>query len=326
MKPLICITLLTFWCVQASETSKAWTVWVLQGRVLMAAGRYSDAARALRRAVVTAESSYADNQTMAEIYDTLALVYAEAGQYVESERQYRRALDIVEKSHGRQSLEYAVLTANLALLPTRTENRDPLIVILRQAIAVNRRSGPALKLAIVRECLAQILMDGRRYAEAETVLLDEQADFARLREASTKKVAEVLNTLGSLRFNQGRYEESTELRRESLGLLKNELGDEHPSLIVPLSNLALSYIKLGRFDDAEPTLERAFRLCNKTLGEDHPTCGGVLGNYAAVLRKLGHKREAKALAARSRQIARAFRRRNGLDSIVSVIALRPDKN
>jgi hypothetical protein len=57
------------------------------------------------------------------------------------------------------------------------------------------------------------------------------------------------------------------------------IADEHPSLVAPLSNLALSYPKLGRFNDAELTLRHANTICGKTLGADHATCGALLEGY-----------------------------------------------
>jgi tetratricopeptide (TPR) repeat protein len=135
-----------------------------------------------------------------------------------------------------------------------------------------------------------------------------------------------LNGLGALRLDQGRYDESADLYRESLRLLEDTLGDEHPSLVLPFNDLALSYLKLGRLAGAELTLQRAMAICSTTLGENHPAHGALLENYAVALRKLGRKREAKAFAARSQQIARASRSRNGVGSKISVNALRSERN
>lgn len=291
-------------------------------QALTRAGNYAAATQAFRRALAVAEGANAGDQKLVEIYDALASAYAGAGQYAESEHQYRHALALAEKTEGPQSLDYAVLVASIAALPTQIGNREPIIEMLREAIAVNRRTGSARELAIVRVCLAQILMDRRRYVEAESVLLDAQSSAASLMTTDPGLLADLLNGLGFLRFNQGRYRESIELYLESLRLLESVTGDEHPLLVAPLNNLALSYLKLGRLNEAEVTLRRANTMCGKTLGEDHPTCGALLEGYAVVLRKLNRKREAKAVAARAAQITRAFRSRNGVGSTISVTALR----
>jgi tetratricopeptide (TPR) repeat protein len=169
-------------------------------------------------------------------------------------------------------------------------------------------------------------MDGKRYVEAESVLVDAQSGAASLKTTDPGPLADLLNSLGVLRFDQARYVESIDLYLESLRLFEGAMGNEHPSLVAPLNNLALSYLKLGRFNDAELTLRRANAICGKTLGEDRATCGALLESYAVVLRKLDRKGDAKAVAARSQQIARASRNRNGVGSTISVTALRANSN
>jgi tetratricopeptide (TPR) repeat protein len=276
--------------------------------------------------IVLAEGANASDRTVVGIHDALASVYAEAGLYAESEHEYRHALALAEKSQGRQSLDYGLLVASMAVLPTQMGNRDAAIMLLSETIAVNRRTGSARNLAVVRNCLAEMLMVGKRYAEAESVLLDAQTDFANLKISDPKLLAELLNHLGMLRLDQGRYDESVELFRESLKAFEDAMGTEHPALVVPLNDLALSYLKVGRLNEAEGTLQRAIAICSKTLGEDHSTYGVLLENYAAVLRKLDRKREAKVLAARSQRIVRANRSRNGMGSTISITGLRPGRN
>lgn len=158
------------------------------------------------------------------------------------------------------------------------------------------------------------------------MLLDAQSGAASLKTIDPTLLAELLSGLGVLRFDQGRYSESIDLCLESLRLFEGAMGDEHPSLVAPLNNLGLSYLKLGRLNDAELTLRRANAVCGKTLGEDHATCGALLEGYAVVLRKLDRKREAKAFATRSQQIAHASQSRNGVGSTISVTALRTKSN
>jgi tetratricopeptide (TPR) repeat protein len=294
----------------------------MAGKTLSETGNYAAAVQAFRRALAAAEGTNVGEGKLVELYDALASAYAEAGQYSESEQEYRRALALAERTAGRQSLEYALLVASIAVLPTQIGNRETVIEILSRAIAANRRTGFARERAILGVCLAQILLDGRRYVEAESVLLDAQSSAASLKTIAPKLLAELLSGLGALRFDQRRYSESVDLYLQSLRLLEPAMGDQHPSLVAQLNNLGLSYFKLGRFNDAELTLHRANVICGNTLGEDHATCGVVLDGYAVVLRKLNRKREAKAVAARSKQIAHTAQSRNGVGLTISVTALR----
>jgi tetratricopeptide (TPR) repeat protein len=325
VNPIICMVLLTL-CSAADNAPKAWNDWISEGKALTRAGNYPAAAQAFRQALAAAEGAKIDERKLVELYDALASAYAESGQYAESAQDYRRALALAKKIEGRQSLKYALLVASMAVLPTQIGNREPVIEELREAVTVNRGTGSTRELMIVRTCLAQLLMDAKRYTEAESVLLDARADLGSARTAEPGLMAGLLNGLGVLRFDLGCYKESVDLYLESLRLFQALMGDEHPSLLAPLYNLALSYLKLGRFNEAELTFRRANSVCGKTLSEDHATCGVLLEGYAVVLRKLNRKAEAKAVAARSQQIARASQRRNGVGATISVTGLLTKSN
>jgi len=323
---LACLIPFIAWTEETHESPRGWSEWLMAGKALTRAGNYAAAAQAFRRALAAAEGTNVGEVKLVELYDALAMAYAEAGQYSESEHEYRRALALAERTEGRQSLEYALLVAGMAVLPTQIGNREPVIEILSQAIAANRGTGSARERAILGVCLAGLLVDGKRYVEAESVLLEAQSGAAGLKTIDPILLAELLSGLGVLRFDQRRYSESVDLYLESLRLFERAMGDQHPSLVAQLNNLGLSYFKLGRLNDAELTLRRANVVCGNTLGEDHATCRAVLEGYAVVLRKLNRKREAKAVAARSKQVAHASQSRNGVGLTISVTALRTKSN
>jgi hypothetical protein len=66
---------------------------------------------------------------------------------------------------------------------------------------------------------------------------------------------------------------------------------------------------------------RAIDLAEATVGLEHPLYGEILGNYAHHLRLIGDKSRSKAMAAKSDEILRDSRRRNGLGLVVDVSTL-----
>ena len=211
----------------------------------------------------------------------------------ESEGEYQCALALVKKTEGQVSLKYAVLLASMATLPTQTGNREEAIALLREAIAANVRIGYTENITIIRECLAQILRKEKRYQEEEPLLLDALDDLTKQKEANPALMGAALSNLAVLRFDQERYEESINLQEKSIRVWEMASGQEYPSLVAPLNDLAAAYVRVGRFDDADVTYRRAIDICRKTLGEDPLDYAVLLENYAVVLRKLGRKREAK---------------------------------
>jgi tetratricopeptide (TPR) repeat protein len=324
MRIVFFMILLAVRICHASEPSKGWNDWFSEGKAVFNSGNYSAAARAFREAVGIAEHSDVTDRQLVELHGALAGAYAEAGQFAESEGEYRCALALVEKAEGRRSLKYAFLLARMAILPTQTGNRDEVIALLREAIAAHVRVGYTENITVIRECLAQILRKEKRYQEEEPLLLDALADLTKQKEANPALMSAALNNLAVLRFDQERYEESINLQEQSIRVLEMASGKEHPSLVAPLNDLATAYIRVGRFDDADVTYRRAIDICRRTLGEDHVAYGVLLRNYAFVLRKLGHRREAKKMETQGQMIQRAVNRRNGVGATISVTALRSD--
>ncbi len=307
---------------QAIDTQKGWRDWLTEGQAFRDAGDYSEAVHAFREALTLAERSTVSDAQLIAIDDSLAETYAEAGQFADSETAYRRALILVEKNEGQASLDYAVLLASMAVLPTQAPVPEEQIRLLRNAIAMNTREGSAQKLAIVRGCLALILKNEKRHREEESLLLEALADLASQQPPNPHLIAAFLNDLAMLRLDQGRNEESIHLQQKSIRVLEAAVGQEHPSLVVPFNNLATTYLKVGRLDEAGLTYQRAIDICKNTLRHDHLDYAVLLENYAVVLRKLGHKREAKKAAAEGQQIERAANRHNGVGSTIAVTALR----
>jgi tetratricopeptide (TPR) repeat protein len=229
------------------------------------------------------------------------------------------------KAEGRRSLNNAFLLARMVILPTQTGNRDEVIALLREAIAAHVRIGYTENIIVIREFLAQILRKEKRYREEEPLLLDALADLTKQKEANPALTGAALSNLAALRFDQQRYEESINLHEQSIGVCGMASGKEHPSLIAPLNNLAIAYVRMGRFEDADVTYLRAIDISRRTLGEDHIVYGELLQKYAFVLRKLGHSREAKKLETQGQIIQQDAIRRNGVGATINKTALRSDR-
>jgi tetratricopeptide (TPR) repeat protein len=325
-KLAICAIILSIaWKMGAAETLKGWSEWMSEGAVLRGAGKYPAAIAAFRQALGAAEVSKETNIQLVQALDSLATAYVESGQFAEAEHQYRRALASVETVQGRKSLTYAVLLASWASISGQVGSSEETIATLREAVAVHGRVGDTRSLAIVRECLGQILVERKEYAEAEALFLETRASLAHDQTSDPVFFSTVLNNLAHLRYQQRRFEESFEMYLESSRMLRAALGDDHPAMVPALNNLALNYFQVGHLDEADKTFQQAVTICNHVPG-DHPTCGEVYENYAGVLRKLKRNREAKKLEAQSQQIRQASERQNGVGMTVSVLALRSDKN
>jgi Tfp pilus assembly protein PilF len=102
------------------------------------------------------------------------------------------------------------------------------------------------------------------------------------------------------------------------------MGFKRPELIEPLNNLASSLVQLKEFEEADQCFRRAVSLCGETLGSDHPNCVTTLENYAVGLQKFGSKNNARVVTQAAREARKSTDRRNGVDSVVDLKALRSE--
>jgi len=306
-------------CVVAFA-GEGWSDWEKRGDRLMDAGRFEDAKKAYKNALVCAEASHAGNDVIVLIRNSLVTAYAQRGEFAQAEVESRRVLDLERRLHGPQSLEYAVVFASMSLLPMHSGNRDAEIDALRAAIERGDESGA--QIANAKDYLGKLLYNDRRFSEAEAVLEEAQASYARSEKQTYWLGSELLNDLGVIREHQGRFSEAADLDTQAIDLIEAQFGAECSSMITPLNNLATMYARMGRLEEAEKVYQRAAELCVRLLGPEHPTYGALLGNEAAVLRKLGRKKESKVLAAQSQRIEEDSNRRNGVGATVEVSALR----
>jgi tetratricopeptide (TPR) repeat protein len=100
--------------------------------------------------------------------------------------------------------------------------------------------------------------------------------------------------------------------REALTLGKRDLGEDHPSTLASVNNLAVLYEGQGRYGEAEPLYVRALDAGERMLGKDHPQTLATQLNLAAILINLGSDdkalRELRRIDQRLRLAADAFYR------------------
>jgi tetratricopeptide (TPR) repeat protein len=178
-----------------------------------------------------------------------------------------------------------------------------------------------LRIAIARNGLAEALCVVHKYKDAEPLLTSALAVLEKNPKAWSE-IARATNNLGVVRFFEGNPEESRRLLLQSLAIMENGSGPDHPLLARTLNNLASVENSTGHREAAGERLRRALDIVERRLGPEHPVYGALLANYAAFLRQGGDKSRAKVLEAQSTQILKDSRLRNGLGSVIDVSSLR----
>ncbi|MCP5109810.1 MAG: tetratricopeptide repeat protein, partial [bacterium] len=91
---------------------------------------------------------------------------------------------------------------------------------------------------------------------------------------------DLLNNLGYIHFQTGRYEEAERMFSEALKLY--EQLDAHPQVATTLANLGSITEQQGRYLAAEKLYKRSIRAWAELRGVEAPELAGPLNDLAAV--------------------------------------------
>jgi tetratricopeptide (TPR) repeat protein len=99
--------------------------------------------------------------------------------------------------------------------------------------------------------------------------------------------------------------------RRVIEIFEASSGPEHPSVAVPLNNLAGLLQDADRPDEAEPLYRRALSIIEASYGPEHPNVASVLNNLASLLQTTERLEEAELLMSRALEIFLLSKMRTG---------------
>ena len=117
------------------------------------------------------------------------------------------------------------------------------------------------------------------------------------------------------------YGQAEPLYQRALSIKEAALGRNHPSIAVPLHNLALLYSEQGLYDRAEPLYQRALALREEALGKKHPDVAQSLNGLADLYVKQGRYGRAEPLYRRALPLLEAAHGKNHPEAAQSLSGL-----
>ncbi|KAH7304608.1 hypothetical protein B0I35DRAFT_401104 [Stachybotrys elegans] len=103
---------------------------------------------------------------------------------------------------------------------------------------------------------------------------------------------EALERFGVFFFDSGRWNEAALAEREVLEKRRQILGDEHPSTISAMNNLANTLGDQGKLDEAALMEREVLEKMRRILGDEHPSTISAMNNLANTLGDQGKLDEA----------------------------------
>jgi CHAT domain-containing protein/Tfp pilus assembly protein PilF len=266
---------------------------------LGSAGKYSEAIP-LAEAMLANLEKGAPTKDLAGAINNLAQLYGDVGRDAEAEPMFKRALAIMEKVVGLDSVDIAVELNNLAALYQRQQRYAEAEPLFKRALALSERSLPPNHPDLGRALnnLATCYEKQDRHAESEALTRRTLALYEKVAGPESPAAATLLNNLGQIVKAEGRHADAEPLIKRSLAIREKVLGHDHPDVARSLNNLGDLYQREQRFADAEPLLKRALAIREQTLGPDHPDTAASVNNLASLYQAEGRVADAVPLMER----------------------------
>ncbi|XP_044716490.1 tetratricopeptide repeat domain-containing protein [Hirsutella rhossiliensis] len=110
-----------------------------------------------------------------------------------------------------------------------------------------------------------------------------------------KAKASLLHCVASYFNFEGKWSDAEKLSVDAVETRKRVLGEEHPSTLTSMANLALTYSNQGRWKEAEELGVQVMETRKRVLGEEHPDTLTSMANIASTYRNQGRWKEAEEL-------------------------------
>ena len=103
---------------------------------------------------------------------------------------------------------------------------------------------------------------------------------------------------------QGLYREAEKLEQLNVETRKRVLGQEHPSTLINMGNLASTFWNQGRWKEAEELEVQAMETRKRVLGQEHPDTLTSMANLAYTWKSQGRDKEAIDLMKEAERLQR----------------------
>jgi tetratricopeptide (TPR) repeat protein len=248
----------------ADNSEDAWKGLVMRALAIASNKDYGRAEQAFTQALHEAERFGADDARVGTTLNSLGLVYRAGNKLADAETAYRKALSILEKAYGPDSIDVGNVEFNIATVMFDQGHEITAMPFLDKSLAIYEKmlGATSLKTAGVLCMMGDSYRLGKNFKDAEGPL---------------RRCADIRETNG---------------------------GMQNPLLADALYSLALTYKGEGNYALAEPRFTLAEKIRENTLGLTSPLLAQTMEDHAELLKQMGRDKDAARLGVISGAIRR----------------------
>ena len=237
---------------QVVDSGVLWQSLVMGGLKAAGVKDYKSSEELLLKASQLAGQFPAGDPRSGTTLNTLGLVYREEKKNADAEKAFDKALALLERAYGPDSLDVGNVNYNIA---------------------------------------SMMMADGR-YENALSYIQKSRIVYEKILGAQSLKSASTLCMIGVAYRNLKRFGEAEAPLKQCADMREASGGVDNPELAEALFNLALVYQHQGKYALADPRLKLAAKIRELTLGVTSPEFAEALEAHAALLRLMGRDADA----------------------------------
>jgi len=240
----------------AQDIEGEWKDLVVQGLQAAGVNENAKAEATLLRAVKEAEHFGTSDVRVGTTLNSLGLVYKAQNKLTDAELAFRRALVILEKGYGEDSMDVGNVNFNLASVLVSAEKNEQALPYLRITRRIYERhlGGNSPKVASVLCLTGDVQRRQKNFKEAE-----------------------------------GNLKQCSQIREATGGMVSEEFGDA-------MHSLALVYQQEGKYVQADSSFKLAEKIREKTKGIMSPALADSLEAHSSMLKQMGRDDDAQKTA------------------------------
>lgn len=210
------------------------------------------AEQSFQQAVQVAEQFGPNDARQGTTLNNLGLVLKEEKKYADAERTFGKALDVLQRIYGPDSIDVANVSFNVA----------------------------------------SVLLSQGAYDRAIPYILRSRAIYEKTLGKDSQKTAATLCMAGDAYRNLKKYADAEGALKQCADLREAAGGVDNAELADALFSLGLVYVNEGKYALADARLKLAEKIRELTLGVTSPEFADVLEAHASLLKSMGRSDEA----------------------------------
>ena len=251
-----------------------------------ALGKEITARQMLETGIAQVERLHAQPLVQAGMYQVLARVEMNLGDYDSAQRLAGSALAIYESDLGNQGPELAATRVRLGDIDLQQGQSEQAASQYQRAIALLENVESTLGVRALNGLGGARVQAGDRLAEG-IATLERAFDIVQRIEPKSPLAASVANNLGAAAYYDGRYDDAIEQFQNGSTWLADHFGADHPQVLFGRTNLAWLLTEQARYAEAEEMLIDLLDAQERVLGPHHPHRAANLHSMGSLLWRQG---------------------------------------